>query len=387
MYRHSSILNAHASLVTRSAPILLPSHVLLHRYYSAPTPDPGSQNQRDAAASPRPPTKEPKIVLRPGPVKTSTNTSTAGKKSSSSAKKDASSTHASASSHSPSPLHPHEVKETVAKDLEEAYVHGLFKPPPPDAGTLGKWWHTIVQYTKFYYNGVKMVATRTPQARDIRARLKGTAPGPAPTRAEVRMLALHEQDVKKVWPFITLVIIAEELIPLVAIWAPWMLPSTCVLPTQSARILEERHRAAVQGVARSGEVFAQLRAAAEGDPKRVSLAALAGLSRPALQDLCRILHASTFFPKRRIERHLRTIAADDSLLIREIMPSKRVGLNDAELAEALAERGIPHEGLPRKQQEPLLLTWLEDVARFEEKPEEGLERRLYLALGYTPLSR
>ena len=36
-----------------------------------------------------------------------------------------------------------------------------------------------------------------PQVREIRARLKGTAPGPPPTRAEVRMVALHEQDVKK----------------------------------------------------------------------------------------------------------------------------------------------------------------------------------------------
>ena len=48
---------------------------------------------------------------------------------------------------------------------------------------------------------------------------------------------------------------------------------------------------------------------------------------------------------------MRAVAADDALLIREILPTKRVGLTDEELADALADRGIPHEGLPRKQQE------------------------------------
>ncbi|KAL1743129.1 hypothetical protein HDZ31DRAFT_83628 [Schizophyllum fasciatum] len=391
LYRHSSILHAHASLVPgrpfRSLSTPHPASLLIHRYYSTPNVDPVRREQRDGAPQSSPQTKEPKVVLRPGPVKPS---STAAKKAPATPSPTPNGTKSASNLHPPpppSPLHPHDVKEVVAADLQEAYVHGVFKPPPPDASTMGKWWHTIVQYTKFYYNGVKMVVTRTPQAREIRARLKGTAPGPAPTRAEVRLLALHEQDVKKMVPFITLVIIAEELIPLVAIWAPWMLPSTCVLPTQRARIIEERHRAAVEGSLRSGPAFAQLRAAAEGDPPRVKLSALSSLNRQALKDLCRILHASLFFPRRHIEQRLRAVAADDELLIKEILPSKRVRLSDDEVAEALAERGIPHEGLPRKQQERLLLQWLEDVARFADKPEEGLERRLYLILGYKPLTR
>ena len=97
------------------------------------------------------------------------------------------------------------------------------------------------------------------------------------------------------------------------------------------------------------------------------------------------MHTSGFFPRRNIEKQLRAVAADDALLIREILPSKRVGLTDEELADALADRGIPHEGLPRKQQEKLLLAWLEDVARFTDQAEEGLERRLHLVLGYKPL--
>ncbi|KAI5889789.1 uncharacterized protein SCHCODRAFT_02635630 [Schizophyllum commune H4-8] len=389
LYRHSSILQAHASLVTgcssHSFPSLNPSPILLHRYYSTPNTDPARREQRDSAPSPTPQAKEPKVVLRPGPIKPNSSATKKASSTPSSSKKDTNDASHLHPPPPPSPLHPHDVKEAVAQDLQEAYVHGVFKPPPPDASTLGKWWHTIVQYTKFYYNGVKMVATRAPQVREIRARLKGTAPGPPPTRAEVRMVALHEQDVRKMVPFIMIVIIAEELIPLVAIWAPWMLPSTCVLPIQRARIIEGKHRAAVEASARSGSTFAELRAAAKGDPPRVSLAALSTVPRLAQTDLCRILHTSGFFPRRNIEKQLRAVAADDALLIREILPTKRVGLTDEELADALADRGIPHEGLPRKQQEKLLLTWLEDVARFAEQPEEGLERRLYLVLGYKPL--
>ena len=37
-------------------------------------------------------------------------------------------------------------------------------------------------------------------------------------------------------PFLLIVIIAEEVIPLVVIYAPFLLPSTCLLPSQKERI-------------------------------------------------------------------------------------------------------------------------------------------------------
>ena len=41
-------------------------------------------------------------------------------------------------------------------------------------------------------------------------------------------------------PFFLIVIIAEEAIPLVVIYAPFILPSTCLLPSQKERIATKR---------------------------------------------------------------------------------------------------------------------------------------------------
>lgn len=37
-------------------------------------------------------------------------------------------------------------------------------------------------------------------------------------------------------PFALIIIIAEEAIPFVVMWAPFLLPSTCILPAQRERI-------------------------------------------------------------------------------------------------------------------------------------------------------
>lgn len=42
-------------------------------------------------------------------------------------------------------------------------------------------------------------------------------------------------------PFLLTIIVIEEIIPLIVMYVPGMLPSTCVLPSQRARIVAKRH--------------------------------------------------------------------------------------------------------------------------------------------------
>ena len=42
-------------------------------------------------------------------------------------------------------------------------------------------------------------------------------------------------------PFVLTIVILEEIIPLIVIYAPGLLPSTCILPSQRERILTKRH--------------------------------------------------------------------------------------------------------------------------------------------------
>ena len=41
-------------------------------------------------------------------------------------------------------------------------------------------------------------------------------------------------------PFATIIIIIEEIIPLIVLYAPFILPSTCILPSQRERIQSKK---------------------------------------------------------------------------------------------------------------------------------------------------
>ena len=44
------------------------------------------------------------------------------------------------------------------------------------------------------------------------------------------------EDPSRLVPFLSIIIILEEILPLVIIYAPFLLPSTCKLPAQAKRI-------------------------------------------------------------------------------------------------------------------------------------------------------
>ena len=62
----------------------------------------------------------------------------------------------------------------------------------------------------------------------------------------------------RVIPFLFIALLLEEVIPLIAIYAPFMLPSTCILPSQRARIEEKKTEKAVAYASHYRHLFAQL---------------------------------------------------------------------------------------------------------------------------------
>ena len=61
----------------------------------------------------------------------------------------------------------------------------------------------------------------------------------SPSVVDPELMGLSH-GVTRLIPFILIVIIAEEVIPLVVIYAPFLLPSTCLLPSQKERIENKR---------------------------------------------------------------------------------------------------------------------------------------------------
>ncbi|KAK2467788.1 hypothetical protein APHAL10511_000083 [Amanita phalloides] len=304
-----------------------------------------------------------RIDLRPGPIKPKNTT--------------LSSTHVPDKPSAPSPPAPSApslstAKEASRRDIEEAEAHGILTPPPSGANWFTKLAHKGIQLAKFYYRGVKLIVIRRKEVAIIKARVK--AGGQPFTRSEYRFIIAQGDDIRKVIPFVVIALLLEEVIPLIAIYVPSLLPSTCVLPSQRARIEESKTEKAVSFSTLYKSTFVQLRKL-ENPPGYLPLDLIR--QSPAPEAICGILRLSTFgidaLRVRRIHQRLSFIAEDDRLLLRD-QPS----LSERDLNEALEERGILIQGLSLKAKRSLLEWWLESVK--DTNVEASLPRRLLLVL-------
>ncbi|KAI0356304.1 hypothetical protein OH77DRAFT_1495632 [Trametes cingulata] len=346
-----------------------------HRYGSrfvSTNPPPTTEPTTSEAPPPGGPgaaTRKHKVELRPGPVKPPKSSSESSPASASSAASSSASEpgseHTSAATQPPSSSSEtssrpklsdaaHKVIEVAKEDYQEASKHGILAPPPANASWVGKLFHQAKELFKFYWNGVKLINTHRLRVRAINARVKA---GGAPlSRWEARFIANYKQDALKLIPFALIIIIAEEAIPLVVIYTPFLLPSTCLLPSQKERIdakRREKQRSFAQEMKSSFEEVHK-RALAQPDANVDAL-----LDRTALTSYSGVLSLSTFGPHplrlRRVKKHMKTIAADDELLAREDQGER---LSVDELREALEERGIVTEGLSTDAMRARLRWWL-----------------------------
>ncbi|THH05464.1 hypothetical protein EW146_g9895 [Bondarzewia mesenterica] len=311
------------------------------RLLSTSTPPPVTEKLA-SPATPKPASggvvsRKLKVDLRPGPVKPPAKSSarlqdaaatSSASKSSTSSKKSTTAPASSTQGSSQSLL------ETTKQDLVDAHVHGIIPPPPPGANRIEKVWHQVKEFFKFYVRGMKMVNTHRIQANELLGRVKS---GGAPlTRWETRFVATARTDVLKLIPFVLVVLIAEEVIPLIVLYVPSMLPSTCIMPSQRERIdNKRREKQRVFGETMRDEFLA----IKEASPSHVALSSVSG--RMPLVALCGIFSLSTIGPpfmrRNRLERHLKAIAEDDVLLKQEGMGER---LTQPELLEALENRGM-----------------------------------------------
>ncbi|KAJ8457007.1 hypothetical protein ONZ45_g18490 [Pleurotus djamor] len=250
------------------------------------------------------------------------------------------------------------------------------KPPPPDASWPRRLLHKAIELFKFYFRGIKLVFTHGSQVRAIHHRIRNG--GSPMTREEFRFIRVYSEDIRKLIPFIIIVLIIEEIVPLIAIYAPFMLPSTCVLPSQQERIHSQKQTKAIAYLAEFKETFQQLaklatessfstaRLAVSNGPTgvcgQVPLLSLPSSSLTRLTFPHRILRLSTLGPDmlrlRRIRNHLQFIAEDDKLLIQEDMGAS---LRPDQLRSALEERGLLFSEISPRDQRERLRAWLQTL--------------------------
>ncbi|GJJ06145.1 hypothetical protein Clacol_000334 [Clathrus columnatus] len=245
--------------------------------------------------------------------------------------------------------------ESTKYDFAEATRRGVFAPLPEGTSKIGAVWHNLKQYFWFYYRGLKLIlVAHRRQAAAIKQRIKDAeAKGEDAlmTRSETRFLQSYNRNLFKLLPFVVTVLILEEAIPFIVLYAPRLLPSTCLLPSQQERIEDKRRSKQRSHIAIAKMELGQIEIAPT--PKGVSSLS-PELSLAVAGIFATPTYGPSFWIRHRISQHLRHLAKDDVLLSREGNGSS---LQDGELTEALEERGIILNSSLTQQEKLAMLHW------------------------------
>ncbi|KAF9222646.1 hypothetical protein BS17DRAFT_783174 [Gyrodon lividus] len=281
--------------------------------------------------------------------------------------------------HPPCHRHPPKPVETslsavalAKQDIASASELGVLEPPPKDATSFKRFTHQAFQLLKFYFRGLKAINTHRKQVSAIRSRAKSG--GALPSRAELRFINTYTQDALKLLPFMVIVLIAEELIPFVALYVPRMLPSTCVLPGQRDRIASKARNSQLTALFTHRDVFEEIRRLG----KKSGFVPLHNLGNQSA--VCSLLGLPAWGPSQlhawRIRRHLNNISSDDEMLRKE---GHGRHLTAIELEEALLERGmipVPERSLAEDLRAQL--NWWLDTAQVSPEGSDPVSRRLLM---------
>jgi len=269
------------------------------------------------------------------------------------------------------------VDQAIA-DVLQASREGQLAPVDPNLPWVRRMMQWGWEVTKFYWRGLKRFYEHQKIVGEIGRHCREE--GRTRTWREERFVQLYRSDRVKLVPFLVTLLILEEAIPVIVIWAPFMLPSTCIMTSQQERMETNRlakHRASL---ARLGTALSLDRA--EG--RELGIAnGIAELRPDVVKGLCGALSLRTYFPtpflRQRLTSRVNRIAADDALL-QPALP----GLDIHELRQAVTERG----GLSAGAQENELRLWLGRWIKRATKKAEGeqtdsTKRRVGMLLDYA----
>ncbi|KZT56685.1 hypothetical protein CALCODRAFT_497181 [Calocera cornea HHB12733] len=279
------------------------------------------------------------------------------------------------------PSQPHGLRSSIDQaiaDVLRASREGQIAAIDPALPWANRMFRLGWELAKFYWRGLKRFVEHRSIVKEITRRCQDESR--TRTWREERFVQLYRSDRVKLLPFIFTLLILEEAIPVIVIWAPFLLPSTCILTSQQERMEANRLAKHREGLASLGMALSQDRTAGGGTPSEVEVAAL----RPeVVKALCGTLSLRTYFPtpflRQRLYSRLSRLAADDALL-QPALPS----LDIHELRQAVTERG----GLSTNASEEELKMWLSRWLKGVSKKTEGevanpAKRRVGMMLEYA----
>ncbi|KAK0543650.1 hypothetical protein OC845_006017 [Tilletia horrida] len=238
----------------------------------------------------------------------------------------------------------------------------------------------------FYWNGVKQIFRNRTRVKEIQARVAQPG-GAALSREESQLIRIHNSDMRKLPLFLAIVLILEELLPLVVIYAPGLLPSTCILPSQMTKIRGKEEDKRKEAVRRLRELSSSLTVASTGPqgatPEGSANAwdeevkqAVGALNPSAVKDLALTFKLATwggsFLQRRRLSSHLSYLREDDALMAGVATGEANTGKASMSIADqvpqdvdglarACSERGLRASGIDSVTMSEALRSWLRET--------------------------
>ncbi|KAJ1304707.1 hypothetical protein OPQ81_005846 [Rhizoctonia solani] len=267
---------------------------------------------------------------------------------------------------------PSKIKIAIA-DVVKAAEQGALAPPPPDASKMGKLWHQVKELFKFYVRGLKQLLVHRQIVKDLKAR------GGKMTWEESHFIKTYKEDTIKLIPFLLILLILEEALPLVVLYAPFLLPSTCILPNQRARILWKRDDAQFDARSEARSILLSV-----GSFEKFVEGGVKEMPEDLVTALTKVFGLSTRGPvalqRRRLEKHLEYLVNDDYLLVSDETMGSHLDLRN--LKTVMSERGFlasADESHLRSTLDRRLQTLGEDTAEWKSRSLQFLLQELLVS--------
>ncbi|KAF9955133.1 hypothetical protein BGZ65_003591 [Modicella reniformis] len=254
------------------------------------------------------------------------------------------------------------------KNVTEAAVPVHPEPAPLEnltkalsAGTVGSGKEIVIQCR----DGVKQLWVNKRIVKGLKKAQKEE--GYQLTRREFQLILKTDTDIKRLIPFGLVFFFATEYIPLIIIFAPQLIPSTCVTPSQlegrrkkihekrcvmtEKLIRMNRREITKEGLANYNSFIGIANKYGEAFDYKV-------IDREHLSSFCKFMGLNGFGPKfileKRLNKHMGYLKQDDLLLQRDGINS----LTFAELQVANEERGMRSLQVSKDHLEKSLGYWL-----------------------------
>ncbi|KAG0226950.1 hypothetical protein BGW42_003270 [Actinomortierella wolfii] len=228
-------------------------------------------------------------------------------------------------------------------------------------------------------DGVKLLWVNRKIVKDLKRQVKEE--GYQLSRREYQLIRNTDIDVKRLIPFAAVFFLATEYIPLIILFAPGLIPSTCVtheqLESRRKKLHEKRcemteklirlnRREITKESLASYSSFLNI-AKRYGDSFDLDL-----IDRQHLSSFCKFMGlygwGPKFMLKNRLVKHMKYLAEDDALLQRDGIDS----LTFLELQTANEERGMRSLEVSREHLERSLAYWLSLTQNKEQPIPPGL---------------